>query len=248
MTTTPSIATVCSMWRIASTAAWSADSFSPLPIQRPAPIAAASVTRTSSSARFRSGAAPATAGSYALHAFGRDDADQIQRPGDDYLRRAAEAESKGLRLAAFEHAVVMVEAMEIVGEVDGVVGELMRGAPLGRLCDDGRELDESFDQGPLLGRQLCRRVGPDGRVAGVAHDSGDPRRRILDVVDGVLLGLLGREVDVDLDRLVVAPRDEVPARGFDADLVHELVQRDDVAGTLGHLRELASSDQVDELV
>src|SRR4051794_27114568 len=56
ITTTPSMETVSSISRIASTAAWSALSFSPRPIQRAAPIAAASVTRTISSARFRSGA------------------------------------------------------------------------------------------------------------------------------------------------------------------------------------------------
>src|SRR5439155_11883873 len=45
-----------------STAPWSADSFSPRPTQRAAPIAPASVTRTSSSARLRSGARPLTSG------------------------------------------------------------------------------------------------------------------------------------------------------------------------------------------
>src|SRR6267378_2866516 len=49
------MATVSSIARIASTAAWSAATLSPRPIQRPAPMAAASVTRTSSSARLRSG-------------------------------------------------------------------------------------------------------------------------------------------------------------------------------------------------
>src|SRR5918999_4742263 len=57
ITTTPSMATVSSIRRMASTAAWSAASLSPRPIQRPAASAAASVTRTSSSARLRSGAA-----------------------------------------------------------------------------------------------------------------------------------------------------------------------------------------------
>src|SRR5688572_8638819 len=58
MTTTPSIGTVSSRTRMASTAAPSAASFSPLPTQRPAAMAAASVTRTSSRAKFRSGLAP----------------------------------------------------------------------------------------------------------------------------------------------------------------------------------------------
>src|SRR5665811_729758 len=56
ITTTPLMATLSSTKRIASTAAWSALSFSPRPIQRAAAIAAASVTRTSSMAMLRSGA------------------------------------------------------------------------------------------------------------------------------------------------------------------------------------------------
>src|SRR5688572_19952692 len=58
ITTTPSIGTVSSSSRIASTAAWSAFSFSPRPTHRAAASAAASVTRTSSSARLRSGLSP----------------------------------------------------------------------------------------------------------------------------------------------------------------------------------------------
>src|SRR5579859_4615156 len=246
MTTTPSIATVWSMCRIASTAAWSADSFSPRPTQRPAPIAAASVTRTSSSARFRSGAAPATAGR--LHPFGSFHADQIEGPLHDGLRREAEAEPERLRVAAVEHAMLVVEAVEVVGDVDRVVRELVRAAPLGRLGDDGGELDEALDELALLGRQIGGRIGADRSVARVPHDPGDPGRDVLDVVDGVLLRLLGGEVDVDLDRLVVASRDEVPARRVDADLVDELVERHDVTCALRHLGELPGPDQVDELV
>jgi hypothetical protein len=56
MTTTPFISTVPISTRIALTAAASAPFLSPRPTQRPAAMAAASVTRTSSSARLRSGA------------------------------------------------------------------------------------------------------------------------------------------------------------------------------------------------
>ena len=56
MTTMPSIGTVSSTMRMASTAAPSAPSLSPRPIHRDAASAAASVTRTSSMARLRSGA------------------------------------------------------------------------------------------------------------------------------------------------------------------------------------------------
>jgi len=55
MTTTPFIDTESSIARMPSTAAWSAAILSPRPTQRPAPSAAASVTRTSSIARFLSG-------------------------------------------------------------------------------------------------------------------------------------------------------------------------------------------------
>ena len=56
MTTIPSMATVWSTTRMAFTAAPSAPSLSPRPIHRLAAMAAASVTRTSSMARLRSGA------------------------------------------------------------------------------------------------------------------------------------------------------------------------------------------------
>src|SRR3954452_13952733 len=55
MTTTPSMCTEPSRTRMASTAAWSAASLSPFPTRRADASAAASVTRTSSSARLRSG-------------------------------------------------------------------------------------------------------------------------------------------------------------------------------------------------
>src|SRR3954452_12101115 len=60
MTTTPFIDTVETSCRIALTAAPSAPFLSPRPTQRPAAMAAASVTRTSSSARLRSGCSPPT--------------------------------------------------------------------------------------------------------------------------------------------------------------------------------------------
>ena len=56
ITTTPLIDTELISTRIALTAAPSAPFLSPRPTQRPAAIAAASVTRTSSRARLRSGA------------------------------------------------------------------------------------------------------------------------------------------------------------------------------------------------
>src|SRR3954462_9206503 len=68
----PSICTVSSISRIASTAAPSAASFWPSPTQRAAAIAPYSVTRTSSMARLRSGREPLTSGiGHRLHHAGR---------------------------------------------------------------------------------------------------------------------------------------------------------------------------------
>ena len=71
---------------------------------------------------------------------------------------------------------------------------------------------------------------------------------VLHVVDGVLLRPLRGEVDVDVDRLVVPTRDEVPARGVDANLLRQLMQEDDVAAAFGDLLRLAALDDVHELV
>src|SRR5439155_6780618 len=248
ITTTPSISTVSSISRIASTAAWSAASLSPRPTQRPAAIAAASVTRTSSSARFRSGGVLTGEILSGLHPLGRLDADEIERSRDHRLGRPAQAEAEALRRAALEHPVLVVEAVEVVRELDRVRGQRVRTAARGRRLDGAGEVDDPLDQVALLGSELFRRLGARRGRAGVAHDPRDPCVRVLDVVDGVLLRLLGREVDVDLDRLVGAAADEVPARGVDPDLVEELFEEDDVAAPLGHLRLLPAARQVDELV
>ena len=51
------------------------------------------------------------------------------------LRRAAEAEPERL-LLALEHAVLVVEAVEVVGDADRVGGDTLRAALRRRLGDD----------------------------------------------------------------------------------------------------------------
>src|SRR4051794_8351800 len=246
MTTTPAMFTVPSISRMASTAAWSAASLSPRPTQRPAASAAASVTRTSSSARLRSGACcvsvvplvfsvaatsadpkacPASADRRMprlrphLHALGRFDAHEVERARDHELRRPHEREPERL-LGRVEHAVMVVEAMEVVGHADRVVRDRLRAAPLGRLARDRGKVGKPLDQIALLGLDTCR-GGRDSGVAGVAEDPGDPGVRVLDVVDGVLLAPLCGQVDVDLHRLVGPPIHQVPPGSVDSHLVHE---------------------------
>src|SRR5579862_1039794 len=227
MTTTPRMATLSRTYRIASTAARSAASLSPRPIQRAAAIAPASVTRTSSMAMFRSGACRALT---ALHPLRCLDADELQRARDHRLRRPTEREPEGF-LLALEHAVLVVEAVEVVGDADRIHRDRLRAAPVRRVAHDLRELGEPLHELALLGRERLRERHGAGRPLGVPEDPGDARVRVLHVVDGVLLRALRGQVDVDLDRLVRAAADEVPPRGVDADLVEEVVEEHDVAAT-----------------
>src|SRR5919197_3408525 len=116
MTTTPSMRTVSSTRRIASTAAWSADSFSPSPTQRAAASAAASVTRTSSSARLRSGR-PAALGSSVICVL-------WVTAGSDYPGRLARTRPYGLPQQAArtdpERADQADEPADLERDVDAV--------------------------------------------------------------------------------------------------------------------------------
>src|SRR5262249_8792588 len=124
--------------RIASTAAWSALSFSPRPIQRAAAIAPASVTRTSSIAMLRSGTARALTGSHPVRCL---DSDEVEAARDHGLRRPAEAEPERL-LLALEHAMLVVEAVEVVGDPDRVGGNTLRAARRERVRGERRQLCE----------------------------------------------------------------------------------------------------------
>src|SRR3979490_3544123 len=102
--------TVSSTTRIASPAAPSADSFSPRPIQRAAAIAPASVTRTSSSAMFRSGTCLLTRRdpTPVLHALWRLNPDEGETACNHGLGRPAEGGPERLMVALY-YAMLGVE-------------------------------------------------------------------------------------------------------------------------------------------
>src|SRR5438445_6143167 len=178
MTTTPRIATLSRTKRIASTAAWSASSLSPRPIQRAAAIAAASVTRTSSIAMLRSGACRAAtrpdpkgrgqvgelhpssftserdrrSPELSLHPVRRVDPYEIEAARDDGPRRAAEAQPERF-LLALEHTMLVVEAVEVVGDPDRIGRNSLRAALDERVLGDRGQLGEPLHELPLLRRQ-----------------------------------------------------------------------------------------------
>ena len=87
----------------------------------------------------------------------RFDADEVEAAGDHRLRCAAETEPERL-LLALEHAVLVVEAVEVVRHADRVLRDRLRPAFRDRLLGDGRELGEPLDQLALFIATSARRV------------------------------------------------------------------------------------------
>jgi hypothetical protein len=98
----------------------------------------------------------------------------------------AEGEPERL-LLALEDAVLVVEAVEVVGDANRVLRDSLRAALLCRIGDDCRQFREPLDQLALLRCERAVEIGGDLRIARVADDSRDARVRVLDVVDRILL-------------------------------------------------------------
>jgi len=77
---------------------------------------------------------------------------------------------------------------------------------------------------------------------------GDPRVRVLHVVDRVVGALAHGEVQVEVDGRVVGALQQVEARRVDADLLDQLVECHVLALALGHRGAPLDPDQVDELL
>src|SRR5438046_2654527 len=138
ITTTPSMRTVSSISRMASTAAPSADSFSPSPTQRAAASAPYSVTRTSSIARLRSGRAPLASGTAGnlQDAWGLSPADPRPLPHDAAARDARRADQAD-PVADLDRDVDVVRIVAAGAAEDDAVHEDQRGR---RDADDHRHL------------------------------------------------------------------------------------------------------------
>ena len=88
----------------------------------------------------------------------------------------------------------------------------------------------------------------DSALPGKLLDAADAGVCVLYVVDGVLPGLLRCQVEVELHLAVWGAGQEEEAAGIRADLVHELLQRHQVAGACGQPDRLSAASQRDELV
>src|SRR5206468_85223 len=190
MTTMPSIAIEARTGRIASTAAWSTRSLSPRPMKRPAAMAAASVTRTSSSARLRSGSLGRSRESPIGRVYARGRAGRGVRPSPSHGRSGLRVEPvEGPRDGLLPELVVLV-----------ALGGVHLGLPALVL---GPVVAQVVLAGPEPGRQPGRVRGAERR--GLRHLGADDR-------DTEQVGLelhqqvVADHAAVDLQRLEVDPR------------------------------------------
>src|SRR5581483_7473913 len=84
-----------------------------------------------------------------LHSLRRADPDKLQAAREDALRRAAEPEAERFRIGV-DHPEVVVEAVEVVRDLDRVDRERLRPASRGRLAHDARKLRQALDELALL--------------------------------------------------------------------------------------------------
>ncbi len=79
------------------------------------------------------------------------------------------------------------------------------------------------------------------------HHAGNARVRVLNVVHGVVVGARGRELQIEIQVLVVAAHDVEQARGIVAHFLAQVAQRDELPRARRHLRLLAAAEQGNEL-
>ena len=165
--------------------------------------------------------------------------------------RAAEVDPEGgelVRLA--HHAAAVVEAVEGRGELDQVGRRpgAARGAPRpprARPASRRARITSARSDGSS---SAGRRRLADRRARGTwARMLQHPRVRVLHVVDRVLLALLAGQVEVEVERRLVAALHQEEARGVHADVVEQVAERHDGARPLAHLLGLAPLEQADEL-
>ena len=71
--------------------------------------------------------------------------------------------------------------------------------------------------------------------------------RVLHIEDRIVLRLLDHLGEIEIQRLVVAPRQHDEAEDVLADLLDHLAQGDEGAGALRHAHRLALVEEIDEL-
>ena len=110
--------------------------------------------------------------------------------------------------------------------------ERFRGAP-----DDGRKIDQRLDELLFLSVPQLREIH-SGRIETLAidfadpEDSAHPRVRHLHVIDGILLRLFERDVDVEHELRVALPHQEEEPHRVPSDFVDQVANGEVAPGAL----------------
>src|SRR5207249_6784366 len=113
------------------------------------------------------------------------------------------------------------------------------------------ELLHEADELALRGRReqlYVRAIRVDPALAGGAEDARDARVRVLHVVDGIVVRLLHRELEVELEWGVGAALQHEEARDVRADGVEHVLEQQVLSGASADPCEHALFDEVDVLV
>src|SRR6266550_4272188 len=147
--------------------------------------------------------------------------------------------------------MIAIEAVERAGELERVGRELMDTIVLTYVVDELREPQNEPDEVELaLCRKECgvRAIRVDAALIGRSQDARDARVRVLHVVDGVLVRLLHRELEIEVELPVGARlQEEVPRRVL-ADCLDDLLEQQELSSTPSHPLEHALVQEADILV
>src|SRR6266550_3005907 len=147
--------------------------------------------------------------------------------------------------------MIAIEAVERAGELERVGRELMDTIVLTYVVDELREPQNEPDEVELaLCRKECgvRAIRVDAALIGRSQDARDARVRVLHVVDGVLVRLLHRELEIEVELPVRARLKEEVARRVLADGLDDLFEQEELSGPSPHPLEHALMQETHVLV
>ena len=133
-----------------------------------------------------------------------------------------------------------------------VKGQVVRGQLCRRHRHDFWQLEHLADQRQFAlvrqQRDVTRGLRIPPQVSGVAQYARDAGVGILDIVHRVLIRLLNRQFQIEINRRINRAHEQQEMDRVRANLVEQLAQRDELPGPLRHAHVLATPLQIDHLV
>ena len=173
---------------------------------------------------------------------------------DDLLRFTGQSQARfGQRLIYAHNTTLAVKAVERPCQIVSKARDALRRVIsrrsihlIGIFCDQLNKRDLCFIRQPCkFGLRLRFRRQPD--FFRLPKNTGDSGVRVLHVINGILIRLLSRSIEIKIKLAVQRAHDEEITRRIGTDFFHELRQRHTFPGSLRHLHRLAAAIQADHL-